>query len=221
MADIWSPAQSTVLTLQGPTGKLQAQLETPAEYAQPLGIALVCHPHPQFGGTMTNKVVHVLSRSALGAGLAALRFNYRGVGDSEGTYDEGIGETEDALSLFAWLRQQQPTAAMVVAGFSFGAAVALRVAARESVVQLVTIAPPLNYFDNETIPVPDCPWLVVHGDADEVVDCAQTRERLDEARLEPDYHVIHGAGHFFHGRLPDLRDTVEPTLLRCWDSLAA
>ena len=217
---IWLPGQSTRITVDGPAGELESWLETPAEYAQPAGVALICHPHPQFGGSMTNKVVHSLARSALSAGLASLRFNYRGVGGSQGAYADGIGETEDARALLAWLKGQQPGLRIVLAGFSFGAAVALRLSAQEKAEQLVTIAPPLGYFDEESLPVPLCPWLVVHGDADEVVDYAETKSQIEAAGLSPEQHVLAGAGHFFHGRLHELRDIVEPCLRERWRGLS-
>lgn len=213
-ADIWKGGQSSPLSLQGPAGRLEALLETPAEPAPARGAMLVCHPHPQFGGAMTNKVAHTLARCALMEGLAALRFNFRGVGESEGDFADGTGETEDALALYEWLRREQPQMSVVLAGFSFGAAVALRLAARVEAALLVTIAPPLAYFDGQDIPVPQCPWLVVHGDADDVVDCAETLQRLQAAGLTAEHHVLAGAGHFFHGRLPELRDLVRPALSR-------
>ncbi len=218
-AQVWLPGQSTGLTLQGPAGDLEAWLETPVQYTEPLGVTLICHPHPQFGGSMTNKVVHSLARSALGAGLAALRFNFRGVGASQGGYAEGKGETEDALAALEWLLAQQPDAQLVLAGFSFGAAVALRVSAQQAAAQLVTIAPPLRYFDDSSIPVPQCPWLVVHGDADDVVDCKETQASLQAAGLTPELHVMSEAGHFFHGRLHELRDIVGPCLEQRWAAL--
>ena len=220
-SDAWQAGQSTRLTLKGPAGDLEAWLETPAEFAQPDGMALICHPHPQFGGSMTNKVVHSLARSALGTGLAAVRFNFRGVGGSEGEYADGLGETEDALAVLAWMRAQQPEAQIVLAGFSFGAAVALRVSAQQPAAQLVTIAPPLKYFEGTSIPVPLSPWLVVHGDADDVVDCAETQASFEAAGLTPEHHVLAEAGHFFHGRLHDLRDIVTPCLKQRWAQLAA
>ncbi len=215
----WEPGQSTRFSLAGPAGVLDIWLETPKEYAVPTGIAVICHPHPQYGGSMTNKVVHTLARSALSTGLAAVRFNFRGVGNSQGSFAEGVGETEDAAAVREWLCQQKPDAKLVLAGFSFGAAVALRLAAREEAEQLITIAPPLRYFEGETIPVPQCPWLVVHGDADDVVGCADTLSRLKAAGLQPEHQIIEGAGHFFHGRLHDLRDQVEPWLREHWASL--
>lgn len=218
---IWQAGQSTGLTLAGPAGALEAWLETPTEFAQPEGVALICHPHPQFGGSMTNKVVHSLARSALGAGLAALRFNFRGVGASEGEYADGVGETEDALAALAWLQTERPQAQWVLAGFSFGAAVALRVSAQQTSAQLVTIAPPLKYFEHSDIPRPLSPWLLVHGDADDVVDCAETQASLTAAGLTPEHHVLSDAGHFFHGRLHDLRDIVEPCLKQRWLKLGA
>ncbi|MGB1580224.1 MAG: alpha/beta hydrolase [Nevskiales bacterium] len=208
---LWAPAQSTALSLQGPAGNLEALLETPDD-ASLKAMMLVCHPHPQFGGAMTNKVAHTLARAALNEGIAALRFNFRGVGRSEGGFDEGVGETDDAIAMYTWLREQQAALPIVLAGFSFGAAVALRLAARVEAHLLITIAPPLRYFEQTAIPVPGCPWVVVHGDADDVVDCSETLQCLQQANLKPTHHVLKGAGHFFHGQLPELRALVEPSL---------
>ncbi|MDX1497625.1 MAG: alpha/beta fold hydrolase, partial [Salinisphaeraceae bacterium] len=158
------------------------------------------------------KVVHTLARAGLAENIATLRFNFRGVGSSEGSFDEGIGETEDAYAMYEWLRAQRPELPLVLAGFSFGAAVALRLAARVEASLLVSIAPPLRYFDHDTIPVPQCRWLVIHGDADDVVDCDETQQRLRASGLEHEHHILRGAGHFFHGRLPELRELVRPSL---------
>ena len=101
--------------------------------AQPLGAVVVCHPHPQYGGTMHNKVAHTLARSFVRFGFAALRFNFRGTEGSEGDYDDGVGEVDDALAALDWMRQQHTSGPTWLAGFSFGAAIALRAAVREPV----------------------------------------------------------------------------------------
>lgn len=219
MPEPWQPGQTQQLMLQGPAGALEALLETPATAAEPAGLMLICHPHPQHGGSMSNKVAHTLARSALNSGLAALRFNFRGVGASEGSFADGVGETEDALAALQWLRQQAPEAPFVVAGFSFGAAVALRLAARSEASFLLTVAPPLSYFEAGSVPEPACPWLVVHGDADDVVDCADTLSRIRAQRLAVDHRVLAGAGHFFHGRLAELREIAQTALQARWSEL--
>ncbi len=132
---------------------------------------VVCHPHPLGGGTLDNKVVHTVARTMQELGLPALRFNFRGVGASAGTFDDGIGETDDAQAVIDWGRERWPQAALWLAGFSFGAYVALRVSERRRPQRLITVAPPVQRFQLAALRVPDCPWLIVQGDADEIVDC--------------------------------------------------
>jgi alpha/beta superfamily hydrolase len=204
------------VTLEGPAGALEAVLEIP-EDADIWRFMVVCHPHPQHGGTMDNKVVTTLARAAHALAVPTIRFNYRGVGNSAGSYDEGRGETDDALAAVAAGRQRWPGSALWLAGFSFGGIVALRASTRPDagdVQRLVTIAPALGreFTSPADIKVPHCPWLIVQGDADEVIDGALV---LDWARrLGPAARlaVLAGAGHFFHGRLADLQQLVQPFL---------
>lgn len=198
--------------IDGPAGPLEVVLEAPRELAQPATVAVVCHPHPVYGGTLDNKVVYTLARCALAAGFSAVRFNFRGVGKSAGTFDNGLGETDDAAAVLAWAQAQQRATRCVLMGFSFGAAVALRLAARAAPAQLVTIAPPLSYFDHDVMPRPECPWLVVHGDADTTVPWPETKARLEQHGLTPQVVVLPGVEHFFHGKLAELRAAVEPVL---------
>jgi alpha/beta superfamily hydrolase len=148
------PGESRELTAEGPAGRLQARLSLPAERARPEGAALICHPHPNYGGTMDNKVVYMLSRACDRAGLAALRFNFRGVGQSEGEFGVGRCETDDCLAMAALLKATLPEARIVLAGFSFGAFVSLRAAHQIKPVQLVSVAPPLDYFQGRNHPCP-------------------------------------------------------------------
>lgn len=193
----------------GPAGQVECLIEMPDE--SPKGIMLICHPHPQFGGTMDNKVVYSLARSGVSAGWTSLRFNYRGVGKSAGAYDDGVGELEDAVSVLLTALSYQP-GRIILAGFSFGAALALRLSGRINAERVISVAPPLGYFENETLPEPECPWLVIHGDQDEVVSCADTLSRLEALQRKPEIQILEGAGHFFHGRLTDLRNIVDTFL---------
>ena len=144
-------------------------MEVPAGY-DGQRVALVCHPHPLFGGTLQNKVVHMTARALQECGIATLRFNFRGVGASEGVFDDGEGETGDALAAVDWMSQRFPGASLILAGFSFGSFVAYRVATERSAERLVTIAPPLRRFDFDRFARPAIPWLVIQGDQDELVD---------------------------------------------------
>jgi len=145
------------------------------------------------------------------------RFNFRGVGRSRGAHDEGRGETEDTLAVVAWLRERVPDAGLLLAGFSFGAFVSLKAAARAHPQLQISIAPPFKYFENEPLPPrPDAPWLVVHGLDDEVVAYAATKAVLDRYEPAPELVTLDGVGHFFHGRLGDLEATVGAFIRREW-----
>jgi uncharacterized protein len=178
---------------------------------------VVCHPHPLHGGALTNKVAYTLAACALKAGMVAARFNFRGVGRSAGVHDRGRGEVDDALAVAAWLGERQPGAPLLLAGFSFGAFIALKAAARAAPRALVSIATPLRYFDGEPLPPrPAGAWLVVHGLDDDVVPLAGTREALAAYDPPPELVTLDGVGHFFHGRLGELGEAVNAFLHRHW-----
>jgi len=204
-----SPQRPTLetLSISGPVGPLEAivesPLDTPAE-----NVAVICHPHPMHGGTMTNKVVHMLAKACNDLGLPSVRFNYRGVGKSAGDYDEGRGETQDALAALDWAQQRWPRAGLWLGGFSFGGAVAIRAAAQRNVQRLITVAPAVDRVAVDDVRLPDCPWLIVQGDQDEVVDPAHVQSWAASIAATPDLVMLPGAGHFFHGRMNDLRAAV-------------
>jgi uncharacterized protein len=205
------------LTLAGNAGALEAVAEIPAETAAPVAFAVICHPHPQHGGTMTNKVVTTLARTAHELGVPTLRFNFRGVGASSGSFDEGRGEVDDALTAVAWGRQRWPDAQLWLAGFSFGGVVALRAStmpAAGRVARLVSVAPAMgrNFASVHDVRVPDCPWLIVQGDADEVVDPSTVIDWAAQLQPAPQLVVLPGVGHFFHGQLHALQQHVTPFL---------
>ena len=201
------PPRSTKTSIQGPVGLLEAILETPVA-GEPIGVVVVCHPHPQHGGTMHNKVAHTLARSFVRLGYAALRFNFRGTEGSEGEYDEGVGELDDALAAMQWMRAEFPAGPIWLAGFSFGAAIALRAAIEAPVDGLVTVAPAVRRFASGLTRQPECPWLIVQGDQDELVDIEETISWFNALQPGPELAVIEAAEHFFHGRLVDLRELV-------------
>src|SRR5258706_4962234 len=153
--------------MEGPAGRLEALIEEPTDV--PLRYAaVVCHPHPLFGGTLHNKVVHTLARSFRSGGAATLRFNFRGVGASEGHHDEGVGEAADTLAAVAWARTRWPAAPLLLAGFSFGAAVAIRAAAAADPHWLVSLAPAVDPGNLEGLVPPPWDWLVAQGGAGEI-----------------------------------------------------
>lgn len=193
-------------TLTGPAGTLEILAEG---FDAPFtAIAIICHPHPLHGGTMLNKVVHYLARSCRELGLASLRFNYRGVGKSEGSYGEGIGESEDLLAIIDWMTQRYPGTPLWLAGFSFGCYVALRAASQRHIEQLITIAPAVNRLDFNDLPIPNCPWLLVHGEEDEVVPFADVVKWVNGLSNPPETVYLDGVGHFFHGQLPRLQQNL-------------
>lgn len=195
------------VTIAGPAGSLEALLETPAE-ADGARIAVVCHPHPVYGGTMTNKVVHMLAKSFNERGVPSLRFNFRGVGASAGSYDEGEGETQDALAAVDWALQRLPGAALWLAGFSFGGAIAVRAAVARGAKRLVTVAPAVHRFAVDGAQLPRCPWLLVQGDNDELVDAGEIQRWVATLAAPPKLAMLPGVDHFFHGRLNELRAVV-------------
>jgi uncharacterized protein len=195
------------LTIAGPAGDLEALLETPAN-ADSTRVAVICHPHPVYGGTMTNKVVHILAKTFTERGVPAVRFNFRGVGASAGVYDEGEGETQDALAVTDWALQRFPGAALWAAGFSFGGAIAVRVAVARDAKRLVTVAPAVHRFAVDGAQLPRCPWLLVQGDRDELVDAGEIQRWVATLAHPPRLVVLPGVEHFFHGRLNDLRAVV-------------
>ena len=170
--------------------------------------AVVCHPHPLYGGTMDNKVVTTVARAMHELGIPTVRFNFRGVGRSAGTFDAGVGETDDAATAADWGAARWPGRRLIIAGFSFGAYVALRLAQQREAAHLVTIAPPMALFDFSSMRPPHCPWLVVQGDADDVVDPHQVIDWVEGLEPRPTLVVMPGVGHFFHGRLQELGDAV-------------
>lgn len=193
--------------IHGPAGELEALLETPQD-SETAGLAVVCHPHPMHGGTMQNKVAHTLARSFVGVGISALRFNFRGVGKSEGGFDNGVGEVGDVLAAVEWMREDAPELPLWLAGFSFGAGMSIRAAADCYPDGLISIAPAASRFVGDLDRQPDCPWLIVHGDQDELVDVEETIDWINELEPGPELEVFAETDHFFHGKLVSLRDAV-------------
>ena len=157
---------------------------------------------------MDNKVVYTVARALEQLGAPAIRFNFRGVGASTGSYDAGRGETADALAVIAYGRRRWPNAALWLAGFSFGGAVAVRAAGEAGPQRLIAVAPGITTITVTDAAPPACPWLIVQGDADEVVPPEAVRAWAQKLSPAPEMRVLPGAGHFFHGRLNELRDVV-------------
>ncbi len=182
----------------GPAGRIECAVDSPE--SSPRGFAVIAHPHPQFGGTLDNKVVQTLARAFVELGYEAWRPNFRGVGQSEGRYDEGRGEVEDLATVVAHINDQR----IVLAGFSFGAAMQARLAAHVKPERLVLVGTAVINFDVPPVPRGS---LVIHGEQDTTVPLAAV---LDWARPQDlPLVVVPGAEHFFHRRLHILRDLVE------------
>ena len=192
--------------IDGPAGRLEVDIELPKAPAR--GFVVVCHPHPQQGGTKDNKVVYMTARAAREAGLASIRFNFRGTGESEGAFDDGRGEQDDLRAVRDWASQHSDLALAGLAGFSFGSAGALRVAHADGAPSLATIGLPTGYFEHQP-PRPDCPWLAVYSDDDEVIDIEKALKTCRELAEPPQMVVLEGAGHFLHGRLTELRSHLQ------------
>ena len=203
------PALGERRTLAGPAGAIEALIETPADAGAAVrAFGIVCHPHPLFGGTLDNKVVWTLARAFQQLGAPTVRFNFRGVGGSAGRYAEGEGETQDLLAVIAWGRGRWPGAALWLGGFSFGGVVALRAAAEAHPERVVLVAPGITKIDVSRVRPPACPWLVVQGDEDEVVPPQTVLAWAQSVTPAPEITLLPGAGHFFHGRINELREAV-------------
>jgi alpha/beta superfamily hydrolase len=199
------PEEHTDLLLRGPAGALECLADVPEAQVERPATIVICHPHPQHGGTMHNKVVTIMARAMRELGLRTVRFNFRGVGDSEGQYDDGYGETDDLFAVTEWVRRTRPGDALWLGGFSFGSYIALRAAQNLQLGQLISIAPAVNRYEFSALGRPDCPWLIIQGDEDDVVPVESVSTWVETVEPRPDYVVMREAGHFFHRRLMDLR----------------
>ena len=199
------PAATERLLIDGAAGKIEVDVSDPGAGADGArrGIALIAHPHPLMGGTKDNKVVTTLARTFYALGCVALRPNFRGVGATEGTHDEGRGETADLIAVARYAQEKYGALPLTCAGFSFGSFVQTRVAKEIAPAQLVLIAPAVNRFPAESV-APGT--LIVHGELDEVVPLAAVFDWARPQNLA--VVVVPGGEHFFHGRLHQLQDIV-------------
>lgn len=204
------------LFITAPHGRLEAILKAPRD--GPIrGAALVLHPHPLFGGTMHNKVAFRAAAALNDAGLVVLRINFRGVGQSTGTHDEGIGEREDARAGLDYLAANYPGQEITLAGFSFGARVGLEVGIEdERVLRLISIGTPVNKSDFSFLDRLRKPVLFVHGDRDEHGDVERLRKLVAKlsTHAPAELRVIEGAGHFFDDHLDELKRVITESVLK-------
>ncbi|MBN2646306.1 MAG: alpha/beta fold hydrolase [Thiotrichales bacterium] len=192
----------------GPAGQLEVEWVEQGE-----DLVVLCHPHPLYGGSMHNKVISTLTRAYQELGFSTLRFNFRGVGASDGEHDYAQGELEDLRAVIAWGRAQLPHATLHLAGFSFGSYIALKAAAEYPLHSLCTVAPPVGLYDFSPEAVMSVPsstrWILLQGGRDEVVSAAEVLAWSQGLSQSPDLHWRASASHFFHGELVWLRETVK------------
>jgi len=204
------PTASGPVTLPGPVGDLEAAIDLPDDDVAALPLVIVvCHPLPTEGGTMHNKVVTMVARSARELGATSVRFNFRGTGASAGTFDNGVGELDDLAAVVEWVRRERPGHTLWLAGFSFGAYVSLRAADAVQPDLLISVAPPAGRWDFESIVLPTCPWLVIQGESDEIVDPQAVYDWLQTSGAQAELVRMPETSHFFHRRMIDLRGVVK------------
>ncbi len=194
------------ITVPGPAGNIEARLEMPSQDAGE-AISVICHPHPQYGGTMDNKVVHTVAAGFRDCGIPSVRFNFRGVGRSDGDFDGGRGETRDLGAVLSYVGERLPSRDLWLGGFSFGSAIAARMAQSVPNSGLVLIAPPVTmaYFDDVSLRGSS---LVVHGDQDQLIPLSAVSAWLQARGIERTLQPVADADHFFHGQLRTLRELV-------------
>jgi alpha/beta superfamily hydrolase len=199
--------------LDGPVGKLEVLTDF---VESPKGVAVICHPHPQQGGNMQHKVVTTLHKAFHESGMNTVRFNYRGVGESEGQYGNMVGEVEDLMTVLAWVEKNITNLPLYLAGFSFGSYISYAAATttyKDKVKQLFSIAPPVQYPEFHALPVPICPWVVVQGEEDEIVDAQAVYGWLETLGNPATLIRFPQTGHFFHGKLVELKEALLPHIL--------
>ena len=206
------------ITIAGPAGNLQSALsrgDAGAFLSAVNAVAIVCHPHPQHGGTMDNKVVTTLMRTYRDLGVHVLRFNFRGVSASEGVFDNALGELDDLLAAIAWVKNNVPEAPLLLAGFSFGSSIAARASyAVAGLRHLTLVAPPVERYDFDRNGVFTAPVCVVQGDKDERVIAQGVYDWVAQLKSSVELIRYPDASHFFHGYLSALKTDLTDTLVR-------
>ncbi len=197
------------LFIDGPAGKLETVLAEPD--ISPCGIAVIAHPHPLFGGTMDNKIVHTLFNTLLDLGFISVKFNFRGVGESAGVHDYGIGEIEDVMAVVSnvsdYFHTRYGNQSLLLAGFSFGGAIQAHAAQRLKPQHLILVAPSVVRLNAPPVIDYADHVLIIHGDQDDIVPLQSVLDWAANQQSQP-VVVIPGAEHFFHGRLSNIKDTV-------------
>lgn len=209
--------KETRLTLVGPSGQIEAVLnsaDAQGELASKSLLAIICHPHPVHGGTMDNKVVTTLMRTYRDLGIHALRFNFRGVGKSEGVFDNAVGELDDLKAVIAWAKASLPHLRLLLAGFSFGSSIAARASYEvEDLVHLTLVAPPVERYVYDRDGKFNVPVCVIQGDKDELVIAEGVYAWVSSLKSPAVLLRYPEAGHFFHGFLSTCKADLTQTLL--------
>ena len=202
------------LMIAGPFGQIEAILceVTCKSSSDKPRVAVLCHPHPLYGGTMDNKVVSTLARVYHDLGITTLRFNFRGVGGSEGAHADAIGEVDDLCFLSEWLMSRYPEAQLLLAGFSFGSAIAAAASERLPVMHMVLVAPPVTRYSFATEGSFTCPVVLVLGGQDELVNGESVRLWMSQLQSPVEEILLSEASHFFHGQLIALRESLAVAL---------
>ena len=209
--------KETKLTISGLSGPLESVLsrgDSDAAFSSQEFLAIICHPHPQQGGTMDNKVVTTLLRTYRSLGVHALRFNFRGVGNSGGTFGKMTGELDDLLSVINWVKENLPDYSLLLAGFSFGSSIAARASySVENLKHLTLIAPPVERYEYDRDGEFNAPLCVVQGDLDERVNANGVYEWVDQLKSPVTLIRYPESTHFFHGFLTNLKTDLTEKLL--------
>lgn len=211
-------AKEQDIFIYGPAGQIQAvvhQGDKEGFFASRNLLTIICHPHPLHGGTMDNKVVTTLMRTYRDLGIHVLRFNFRGVGKSEGSFDNAIGEVDDLLAVIAWTKQQLPQSPLLLAGFSFGSSIAAQASYRVDALQHLTlVAPPVERYPYDQDGHFVSPLAVIQGDKDERVIADGVYQWVGKLKSPAELLRYPDAGHFFHGYLAQMKTDLTQVLLR-------
>jgi uncharacterized protein len=199
------PDHTETFFIDGPAGKLEVLTVKPLNFSSKK-VAIICHPNPEQSGTMQNKVVTTLAKVFERLEIPSVRFNFRGVGQSEGQHGKTIGEADDLRAVVAWVKQVLPDCEIILAGFSFGSYIAAIVANEINPAYLISIPPPADRYDFNQFNHIHCPWWVVMGEADEVVAPADVIAWAQNSSIPLHFILLPGIGHFFHGHLVELRE---------------
>ena len=200
------------IIIPGPEGRLEARYQKGKDQRSP--ICLVLHPHPRQGGTMNNKIVYNIFHAFKNIGFATLRFNFRGVGKSQGSYDNGVGELTDAAAALDWLQNENPTAQNTwIAGFSFGSWLALQLLMRRpEIAGFIAVSPPANLYDFSFLAPCPASGLIIQGTDDKIVEAEQVSELADKLNKQKNLKIVYkkliGADHFFKNELDDIQDAI-------------